>query len=75
MHDEKNVFETTEDVPEIDKVVQKLKDDNVLVDDFMFFQLVNIAGLAPGEYQKLTPEEQKRRWNLLFSLPQKEANE
>lgn len=73
MHDEKKVDGNS--VPMIDQVVAKLKADNIAVDDMMFFYLVNIAGLAPGEYQKLTPEEQERRWNLLFSLPQAEASE
>ena len=72
MHDEKRVQDFSEDVPMIDKVVARLKAENVKVDDLMFFHLVNIAGLAPGEYEKLTPEEQERRWNLLFSLPQAE---
>ena len=75
MHDEKKVEGISGEVPLIDQVVAKLKEENVLVDDLMFFYLVNIAGLAPGEFQKLTPEEQERRWNLLFSLPQAEASE
>ena len=75
MHDEKKTDVLTGEVHSIDEIVKKLKEDKILVDDFMFFQLVNIAGLAPGEYQKLGPEEEKRRWDLLFSLPQKEANE
>jgi hypothetical protein len=75
MHDEKKVEEISNEVPLIDRVVAELKAENVAVNDMMFFYLVNIAGLAPGEYQKLTPEEQTRRWDLLFSLPQAEAGE
>lgn len=75
MHEEMKANGNSQDVPMIDQVVAKLKEDNVKVNDFMFFQLINIAGLAPGEYQKLPPEEQERRWNLLFSLPQAEASE
>ena len=68
MHDEKKVGKISNEVPLIVRVVEELKAENVAVNDMMFFYLVNIAGLAPGEYQKLTPEEQTRRWDLLFSL-------
>ena len=75
MQEEKNANGNSQDVPMIDQVVAKLKEENVNVNDFMFFQLIIIAGLAPGEYLKLPPEEQERRWNLLFSLPLAEASE